>query len=99
MNFVSCLKTVSMRIDVETLPFLMTDSDIPILRVAMAYTAHEEALLRTQARNAASTFFEDEDGRGTAVADCLGNGKVQEAWLSYWQVMTFDMTCHAPVLD
>ena len=40
MNFVSCLKTVSMRIDVETLPFLMTDSDIPILRVAMAYTAH-----------------------------------------------------------
>ena len=52
MNFVSCLKTVSMRIDVETLSFLMTDSDIPILRVAMAYTAHEEALLRTQARNA-----------------------------------------------
>ncbi|CAL1170766.1 unnamed protein product, partial [Cladocopium goreaui] len=57
MNFVSCLKTVSMRIDVETLPFLMTDSDIPILRVAMAYTAHEEALLRTQARNAMLTLF------------------------------------------
>ena len=51
------------------------------------------------AQRHASTFFEDEDGRGTAVADCLGNGKVQEAWLSYWQVMTFDMTCHAPVLD
>ncbi|CAL1147302.1 unnamed protein product [Cladocopium goreaui] len=57
MNFVSCLKTVSMRIDVETLPFLMTDSDIPILRVAMAYTAHEEALLRTQARNAMLALF------------------------------------------
>ena len=57
MNFVSCLKTVSMRINVETLPFLMTDSDIPILRVAMAYTAHEEALLRTQARNAMLALF------------------------------------------
>ena len=79
--------------------------------MAMAYTAHEEALLCTQGRNAMLTLFSkieksvnmalrvDEDGRGPAVADCLGNGKVQEAWLSYWQVMTFDMTCHAPLLD
>ena len=48
MNFVSCLKTVSMRINLETLPFLMTDSDIPILRVAMAYTAHEEEMAKSR---------------------------------------------------
>eukprot|EP00435_Cladocopium_sp_Y103_P014119 s3303_g3.t1 len=47
-----------MRINVETLPFLMTeDKDIPLLRMAMAYTAHEEALLRTQARSAMLTLF------------------------------------------
>ena len=57
MSFVSCLKTVCMRIDVQTLPFLMADRDIPILRVAMAYAAHEEALLRTQARTAMLTSF------------------------------------------
>eukprot|EP00435_Cladocopium_sp_Y103_P072026 s185_g39.t1 len=58
MNFVSCLKSVCMRINVETLPFLMTeDKDIPLLRMAMAYTAHEEALLRTQARSAMLTLF------------------------------------------
>ena len=58
MNFISCVKTISMRINVETLPFLVTeDSDIPLLGVAMAYTAHEEALLRTQARNALLTLL------------------------------------------
>eukprot|EP00435_Cladocopium_sp_Y103_P025888 s3303_g6.t1 len=55
---VSCLKSVCMRINVETLPFLMTeDKDIPLLRMAMAYTAREEALLRTQARSAMLTLF------------------------------------------
>ena len=58
MNFISCVKTISMRINVETLPFLVTeDSDIPLLGVAMAYTAHEEALLGTQARNALLTLL------------------------------------------
>ena len=58
MNFISCVKTISMRISVETLPFLVTeDGDIPLLGVAMAYTAHEEALLRTQARNALLTLL------------------------------------------
>ena len=58
MNFISCVKTISMRISVETLPFLVTeDSDIPLLGVVMAYTAHEEALLRTQARNALLTLL------------------------------------------
>ncbi|CAL1157893.1 unnamed protein product [Cladocopium goreaui] len=58
MNFISCLKSVSMRIEVGTLPWLMTeDRDIPILRMAMVYTAHEEPLLRTQARNAMLTLF------------------------------------------
>ena len=58
MNFISCLKSVSMRIEVGTLPWLMTeDRDIPILRMAMVYTAHEEPLLRTQARNAILTLF------------------------------------------
>ena len=58
MNFVSCLKSVCMRIEVWTLPWLMTeDKDIPILRVAMAYTAHEEPLLRTQARSAMLTLL------------------------------------------
>ena len=58
MNFISCLKSVSMRIEVGTLPWLMTeDRDIPILRMAMVHTAHEEPLLRTQARNAMLTLL------------------------------------------
>ena len=58
MNFISCLKSICMRVEVGTLPWLMAEEkDIPILRVAMAYTAHEEPLLRTQARSAMLTLF------------------------------------------
>ena len=40
MNFISCVKTISMRISVETLPFLVTeDSDIPLLGVANPFRA------------------------------------------------------------
>ena len=40
MNFISCVKTISMRIKVETLPFLVTeDSDIPLLGVANPFRA------------------------------------------------------------
>ena len=77
MNFISCVKTVSMRIHVETLPFLLTEgSDIPILRVTMAYTAHEEALLRTQARNAMLNLFAKmEMGKAQLLRTALGMAK------------------------
>ena len=40
MNFISCVKTISMSINVETLPFLVTEySDIPLLVVANTFRA------------------------------------------------------------
>ncbi|CAK8998016.1 unnamed protein product [Durusdinium trenchii] len=52
-SFVSALKTVCTRTSVESLRNLMTgDRDLPVFRRAVAYAAYEEALVRTQARNA-----------------------------------------------
>ncbi|CAK8986556.1 unnamed protein product [Durusdinium trenchii] len=56
--FVSALKTVCMRTSVESLPYLMTeDRDLPVFRRAMAYTAYDEALVRTMARSAQLWIF------------------------------------------
>ena len=96
MNFISCLKSVSMRIEVGTLPWLMTeDRDIPILRMAMVYTAHEEPLLRTQARNAMLTLFSKiKIGEGQLLRTALEMAKsrklgwvIGKSWHCTWHVM------------
>ena len=96
MNFISCLKSVSMRIEVGTLPWLMTeDRDIPILRIAMVYTAHEEPLLRTQARNAMLTLFSKiKIGDGQLLRTALEMAKsrklgwvIGKSWQWTWHVM------------
>ena len=97
MNFVSCLKSVCMRIEVGTLPWLMTeDKDIPILRVAMAYTAHEEPLLRTQARSAMLTLLSKiKMGEGPLLRTALDMAKsrklgwvIGKSWHWTWHVMS-----------
>ena len=96
MNFISCLKSVSMRIEVGTLPWLMTeDRDIPILRMAMVYTAHEEPLLRTQARNAMLTLLSKiKIGEGELLRTALEMAKsrklgwvIGKSWHCTWHVM------------
>ena len=96
MNFISCLKSVSMRIEVGTLPWLMTeDRDIPILRMAMVHTAHEEPLLRTQARNAMLTLLSKiKIGEGQLLRTALEMAKsrklgwvIGKSWHCTWHVM------------
>lgn len=58
MHFVACIKKVCMEVPVAGLPYLMTDDgSIPILKAVMPFTAHDEALVRTQARSAMLTLF------------------------------------------
>eukprot|EP00435_Cladocopium_sp_Y103_P039884 s2030_g10.t1 len=57
-HFVACIKKVCTEVTLAGLPYLMNDDgSIPILKAAMAFTAHDEALVRTQARSATLTLF------------------------------------------